>query len=417
MQPIYYKSITDIRRPACRVLMAGAERPPLGALFSGRSGSRKDLQPCSAGRVAPQHRLLITSCITHHSDGSLAHSLTHSLTHANETRQLSPLSHTPSISPAVTGGLPSCCRSRMHRTCRAGRNVWQQLASGARSSIELGTRAAGTRSTTRHQLRSFASGAVSSADAAAPDSGKKKNNSDSNGDSNSNSNSPQAEKRIIFSAIQPTGVPHLGNYLGALREWKRLQDGAGPGTTLLFSIVDLHAITVPRPSEQLRQHRREMLAALLAVGLDPDRCALFFQSGVPEVAELQWILSCTASTGYLSRMTQWKSKMQLGADASLEHAEARRALKHGLFSYPVLQAADILVHRATHVPVGEDQRQHLEFARECVTNFNHTYRTDLLVEPQTLIGSSLLSFSLSQTHVLTTKQNKTKQRRQERSCP
>lgn len=101
-------------------------------------------------------------------------------------------------------------------------------------------------------------------------------------------------------------MPHLGNYLGALRSWKRLQDNAAPGTRLLFCIVDLHAITVPRPREELVRHRVEMLAALLAIGLDPARCTIFFQSDVPAHSELQWILSCTASTGYLSRMTQWK---------------------------------------------------------------------------------------------------------------
>ncbi|GAB1320097.1 Tryptophan--tRNA ligase, mitochondrial [Madurella fahalii] len=204
-----------------------------------------------------------------------------------------------------------------------------------------------------------------------------------------------SEEQVIFSGIQPTGVPHLGNYLGALREWKRMQDGAGSESKLLFSIVDLHAITVPRPREELLQYRLEMLAALLAIGLDPGRSTIFYQSSVEAHSELQWILSCTASTGYLSRMTQWKSKMQLGENASLDDSKARRALKHGLFSYPILQAADILVHRATHVPVGEDQRQHLEFARECVTNFNHTYKTDCLVAPQTLIAPSKRIMSLT----------------------
>jgi tryptophanyl-tRNA synthetase len=112
--------------------------------------------------------------------------------------------------------------------------------------------------------------------------------------------------KVIFSGIQPTGVPHLGNYLGALREWKRLQDTAHPATKLLFCIVDLHAITMPRPSAELYENRMKMLAALLAIGINPERCTIFFQSAVPYHAELQWILSCTASMGYLSRMTQWK---------------------------------------------------------------------------------------------------------------
>ncbi|AEO69004.1 uncharacterized protein THITE_2155551 [Thermothielavioides terrestris NRRL 8126] len=170
--------------------------------------------------------------------------------------------------------------------------------------------------------------------------------------------------KVICSGIQPTGVPHLGNYLGALREWKRLQDTEPPETKLIFFIADLHALTVPRPREELSEARMQLLAALLAVGLRPDRCTIFFQSSVPAHAELQWILSCTASTGYLSRMTQWK-------------------------------AADILVHRATHVPVGEDQRQHLEFTRECATNFRHTYGSDALVAPETLIAPSPRVMSLT----------------------
>ncbi|KAI0389404.1 hypothetical protein F5Y17DRAFT_462764 [Xylariaceae sp. FL0594] len=189
---------------------------------------------------------------------------------------------------------------------------------------------------------------------------------------------------VVFSGIQPTGIPHLGNYLGAMRQWKRLQDMAGSEDRLLFSIVDLHAITMPQNAEALRYRRREMLAALMAIGLDPKKSTLFYQSSVLQHTELHWILSCTASMGYLSRMTQYKSKLLAeNKQANLEEAMSKK-LKLGLFSYPVLQAADILVHRATHVPVGDDQKQHLEFARECVTNFNHTYNADILVEPETI---------------------------------
>ncbi|KAK3692693.1 putative tryptophanyl-tRNA synthetase [Podospora appendiculata] len=204
---------------------------------------------------------------------------------------------------------------------------------------------------------------------------------------------PTAPK-VIFSGIQPTGVPHLGNYLGALKQWKRMQDEADPGTTLLFSIVDLHALTMPRRMGTLAQGKREMLAALLAVGLDPQRSIIFYQSTVPAHSELQWILSCTASMGYLSRMTQWKDKMALATNASLQDDGTTKRLKHGLFSYPILQAADILVHRATHVPVGDDQRQHLEFARECVTNFNHAYGGSYLVAPQTMVSPAKRVMSL-----------------------
>lgn len=217
---------------------------------------------------------------------------------------------------------------------------------------------------------------------------------------------------MIFSGIQPTGVPHLGNYLGALSQWVALQEestASNSGTRLLFSVVDLHAITLPQEANQLRRWRREMLAALLAVGLDPSRSTIFHQSSVPAHAELMWVLSCTASMGYLSRMTQWKSKLSLPDDASaLDEGRGSKssaaALKLGLFSYPVLQAADILVHRATHVPVGEDQRQHLEFARECAAGFNHTYggtaggggkTTRILVPPETIVSPARRVMSLT----------------------
>ncbi|KAI0860997.1 hypothetical protein F4860DRAFT_503618 [Xylaria cubensis] len=206
--------------------------------------------------------------------------------------------------------------------------------------------------------------------------------------------SNQPGHAVIFSGIQPTGIPHLGNYLGAMRQWKRLQDAAGEEDKLLFSIVDLHAITVPQDAEILKYRRREMLAALIAVGLDPEKSTLFYQSSVMQHSELMWILSCTASMGYLTRMTQYKSKLLAeNKQADLEDAIASR-LKLGLFSYPVLQAADILVHRATHVPVGDDQRQHLEFARECVTNFNHTYNQELFVPPETITSPSPRIMSL-----------------------
>ncbi|KAF2226528.1 putative tryptophanyl-tRNA synthetase [Elsinoe ampelina] len=194
-----------------------------------------------------------------------------------------------------------------------------------------------------------------------------------------------AKSKVIFSGIQPTGIPHLGNYLGALQQWVKLQDEADPGTKLFFSVVDLHAITLPQDAAALQRRRKETFATLLAVGLDPKRSTIFYQSMVPEHSELMWILSCNASMGYLSRMTQWKSKLELDDSADPLETSSKAKLKLGLFSYPVLQAADILVHRATHVPVGEDQSQHLEFARECATGFNHLYG-QILLPPQTLIS-------------------------------
>ncbi|KAI5928784.1 hypothetical protein F4810DRAFT_705716 [Camillea tinctor] len=199
-----------------------------------------------------------------------------------------------------------------------------------------------------------------------------------------NGNGKQKENKVIFSGIQPTGIPHLGNYLGAMRQWKRIQDKAKEGDKLFWSIVDLHAITMPQDAESLRQRKRQMLAALIAIGLDPEKSHMFYQSSVPQHVELMWILSCTAPMGYLSRMTQWKSKLQANPQKVELDDTTVAKLKLGLFSYPVLQAADILVHRATHVPVGDDQRQHLEFSRQCVGSFNHAYNCEVLVRPKTI---------------------------------
>jgi tryptophanyl-tRNA synthetase len=185
--------------------------------------------------------------------------------------------------------------------------------------------------------------------------------------------------RIIFSGIQPTGVPHLGNYLGALRQWKDFQDEVAatpphtPKPQLNYCIVDLHALTGSVTGPELARLRHETLASLLAIGLDPEHSNLFIQSDVPQHAGLLWILSTFASTGYLSRMTQWKSKLNLPSTADLTSDDATNTLKLGLFSYPVLQAADILLYRTTHVPVGEDQAQHIEFARTLARGFNERF--------------------------------------------
>lgn len=189
-------------------------------------------------------------------------------------------------------------------------------------------------------------------------------------------------------------MPHLGNYLGALRQWVRLQNESAANTTLLYSVVDLHAITVRQEPSKLRQWRKEMVASLLAVGLDPKRSVIFCQSAVPAHSELMWILSCNASMGYLSRMTQWKSKLSLPENASPLDPSTKTKLKLGLFSYPVLQAADVLVHRATHVPVGADQGQHLEFAREIANGFNHLFGP-VLPPPDTILSPARRVMSLN----------------------
>lgn len=174
----------------------------------------------------------------------------------------------------------------------------------------------------------------------------------------------------IFSGIQPTGEVHLGNYLGALVQWVDLQRKA----EAFFCIVDYHAITVPQDSRALPGRVLQLAAALLGVGLDPDRCTLFAQSHVSEHCELAWILACRTPLGDLSRMTQFKEKSpQERGKASL-----------GLLAYPVLQAADILLYRAGAVPVGEDQVQHLELSREIARRFNRAFG-ETFPEPKALL--------------------------------
>ncbi len=165
----------------------------------------------------------------------------------------------------------------------------------------------------------------------------------------------------IFSGIQPTGIPHLGNYLGALRNWVALQ----ADHECLYCVVDLHAITQPQDPKQLATQTRELTAALLACGVDPKAHILFNQSAVPAHARLGWIFVCVARMGWLNRMTQFKEKS--GKD--------REAVSAGLFTYPALMAADILAYHATRVPVGDDQRQHLELANDIAQKFNFDYGT------------------------------------------
>lgn len=180
----------------------------------------------------------------------------------------------------------------------------------------------------------------------------------------------------IVSGVQPTGRGlHLGNYLGAL---KRFVDIQSSGADALFCIVDLHAMTVRHDAKGLRANVRATLAAFLAAGLDPAASVLFAQSSVRAHAELAWILNCTARIGWLDRMTQFKDKA--GADAERESL--------GLYAYPVLMAADILLYGATHVPVGADQRQHLELARDIAQKFNRDRRAEIFVPPHALVGET-----------------------------
>jgi tryptophanyl-tRNA synthetase len=179
-------------------------------------------------------------------------------------------------------------------------------------------------------------------------------------------------RRRVFSGIQPSGTSHLGTYLGALKNWVSVQDGYES----YFCIVDLHALTVPQNPKVLRANVREMAAIFLAVGLDPSRAVIFRQSRVSEHTELGWLLNCIARVGELSRMTQFKDKSQRGG------AESASV---GLYAYPVLQAADILLYNAHLVPVGEDQRQHLELSRTLARRFNGLYgETFVVPEPMIL---------------------------------
>ena len=171
----------------------------------------------------------------------------------------------------------------------------------------------------------------------------------------------------IVSGIQPTGNLHLGNYLGAIRNWVAMQDDAeASGGQCLYFLADLHAISQPHIPADLAANTREMVAALVACGVDPARSILFNQAQVPQHAELQWLLSGTARIGWLNRMTQFKDKS----------GKNREGASIALFTYPVLQAADVLLYQATHVPVGEDQKQHLELARDIAQKFNNDFASE-----------------------------------------
>jgi tryptophanyl-tRNA synthetase len=185
----------------------------------------------------------------------------------------------------------------------------------------------------------------------------------------------------IFSGIQPTGNLHLGNYLGAIRNWVALQHDF----ECIFCIVDLHALTQPQDPLELRKATREVTAAYIAAGVDPERCIIFNQSTVSAHAELGWILGCLTPLGWLNRMTQFKEKAP----------KQREAAGLGLYAYPVLMAADILLYKATHVPVGEDQKQHVELARDIAGAFNRRYERDVfpLPEPQ-IFGAATRVMSL-----------------------
>lgn len=185
----------------------------------------------------------------------------------------------------------------------------------------------------------------------------------------------------VLSGIQPTGNLHLGNLLGAILRWVRMQQEA----PCCFFLADLHSLSEHVPAEARRAQVRSMAAALLASGIDPDRSVLFAQSDVPAHAELCWILNGTARMGWLSRMTQWKDKS----------GKNKEGASVALFDYPVLQAADILLYRPSHVPVGEDQKQHIELTRDIAIKFNQDTGTETFTLPQPFIGGGVAARVMS----------------------
>jgi tryptophanyl-tRNA synthetase len=178
-------------------------------------------------------------------------------------------------------------------------------------------------------------------------------------------------QRRVFSGIQPTSGIHLGNYLGAIRNWVAMQ----ASYECIYCAVDLHALTALNDAVEMQGNTREVAAALLASGIDPKRSILFAQSAVPAHTQLAWVLNCVTPMGWLNKMTQFKDKA--GKD--------REGANAGLFTYPVLMAADILLYKATHVPVGEDQKQHLELARNIAVSFNRKFGVQLFPQPEPMI--------------------------------
>lgn len=198
----------------------------------------------------------------------------------------------------------------------------------------------------------------------------------------------------IFSGIQPTGRKHLGNYIGAISQYVQLQEEGDPA---IYCVVDAHAITVKYEPESLRESFYDTLAILIAAGLDPERCILFRQSDLPEHTELTWLLSSVASHGDLNRMTQFKEKS----------GRQRELVSAGLFLYPILMAADILAYRTDVVPVGDDQRQHIELARQIATNFNQRFGETFVVPQWRIpeVGARIMDIKDPTSKMSTTSDN------------
>ncbi len=189
-------------------------------------------------------------------------------------------------------------------------------------------------------------------------------------------------KKVILSAVKPSNIPTIGNYLGAIKNWVKIQ----AQYDCIFFAVDLHAVTVKQDPKELRELTYHVLATYIACGIDPNQALLFVQSQVPEHAELAWILNCHSYMGELSRMTQFKDKS----------GKEGQNIGAGLFTYPVLMAADILLYQTNYVPVGEDQKQHIELTRDLAIRVNHLYGEDLFTVPEAMIpptGARIMSLS------------------------
>ena len=200
-------------------------------------------------------------------------------------------------------------------------------------------------------------------------------------------------KKFIFSGIQPTGEQHLGNYFGAVKNWAALQHNSD--YSCVYCVVDLHAMTMPYDPAKLKKNTEDLYIDLLAAGLDPAKSIVFVQSQVPEHTELAWIFSCVASYGDLTRQIQFKEKSDQLAAKVAEDPTKGEFISVGLFNYPVLQAADILLYRAGYVPVGKDQEQHLELSRGIAKRFNYQFGEDYFPEPQVLATETPKVLSLA----------------------
>ncbi len=205
--------------------------------------------------------------------------------------------------------------------------------------------------------------------------------------------SVMTHEKIAFSGIQPTGELHFGNYFGAVKNWVALQSGGE--YKCVYCVVDLHAMTMPYDPAILKKNTEGMYTDLLASGLDPNKAIVFVQSQVPEHTELAWVFSCLASYGDLTRQAQFKDKSEQVAAKAAEDATKGEFISAGLFTYPVLQAADILLYRSGYVPVGKDQEQHLEMSRSIAKRFNYQFGEEYFPEPQMLATETPKLLSLA----------------------